>query len=310
MPRRVTHSSEDHAEDIFRKALAMHDAGINFALAFVKSTDGGSVRRAGAVMLIDEKGQSTGYVSGGCIDADVCAQALYAMQDGKTRVIRYGSGSPYIDLKLPCGNGIDICIIASPNIKVISYVLSQLDARQESHFYITQDGRLSLSKCHNSIQLYYTPKLRLRIGGRGHDAIALAHLAAASGLSVILQCPDREDLVRDLENVKMQHLVSFENIPEPQDDPFTAFALMFHDLEWETALLTQALKGPAFYVGALGSRKTHQSRCEILHSLGISENETNRIKAPIGLVPAMRDSSMLAISTLADIVSAYHKAYP
>tara|TARA_R110001606_G_scaffold262838_1_gene411448 strand:+ start:114 stop:380 length:267 start_codon:yes stop_codon:yes gene_type:complete len=81
---------------------------------------------------------------------------------------------------------------------------------------------------------------------------------------------------------------------------------MFHDVHWETALLKQALDGPAFFIGAVGSAKTHAKRCESLRQAGTSEHDIKRIRGPIGLVPSMRDASMLAISTLAEIVDAFH----
>jgi xanthine dehydrogenase accessory factor len=81
---------------------------------------------------------------------------------------------------------------------------------------------------------------------------------------------------------------------------------MMHDQDWEPALLTQALGGSAFYIGAVGSPHTHRKRCANLLACGIEPCDIDRIKGPIGLVPSMRDASMLAISTLAEIISAYH----
>lgn len=97
-------------------------------------------------------------------------------------------------------------------------------------------------------------------------------------------------------------------LPGLKDDAWTAFILMFHDGDWETSLLQQALSGPAFYIGAVGSPRTHKTRCEALVDAGSASHDIDRIHGPVGLVPSMRDASMLAISTLAEIVDAFHKA--
>ena len=300
---------EDHIEDIFNAAIDHNNHGKAFALIFVKATDGGSVRRPGAAMLVNEDGDSMGYISGGCIDADACAQAMSAIAENKNCQLRYGQGSPYLDLKLPCGNGIDVLILSSPDISVIHSALSSLHAREPITLYMSETEGLDLRPTSDSVKFTVTPKLRLRIAGRGHDAIALTRIATAAGLSVTLQCPDIEDLDTVPSNTIGQHLSSLTHIPVCEDDAFTAFALMFHDVDWEGALLQQALQGPAFFIGAVGSHKTHSKRSDMLLRLGISNAEIERINAPIGLINSMRDSSMLAISILAAIIEAFHEAH-
>jgi len=81
---------------------------------------------------------------------------------------------------------------------------------------------------------------------------------------------------------------------------------MMHDHDWEPALLAQALTGDAFYIGAVGSPHTHVKRAALLKASGLHDNDIARIKGPIGLVPSLRDASMLAVSTLAEIIEAFH----
>ena len=122
-----------------------------------------------------------------------------------------------------------------------------------------------------------------------------------------LQSPDREDLQNLAADIKTTHLISPSLVPEVQDDEWTAFSLMFHDTDWETALLKQALTGPAFYVGAVGSRRTHAIRSQALAESGLPQTHIDRIFAPIGVIPALRDASMIAISALAEIIGEYQK---
>jgi len=79
-----------------------------------------------------------------------------------------------------------------------------------------------------------------------------------------------------------------------------------HDHDWEPALLAQALAGDAFYIGAVGSPHTHVKRASLLKTSGLHADDIARIKGPIGLVPSLRDASMLAVSTLAEIIEVFH----
>jgi xanthine dehydrogenase accessory factor len=110
---------------------------------------------------------------------------------------------------------------------------------------------------------------------------------------------------RNLPGVQARRLSVPGDRPPADDDPWTAFVLMFHDHEWEEGLLEDALAGPAFYVGALGGRKTHANRRERLIKKGIAREQVERVRGPIGLVASLRSSGMVAVSTLAEIVQVF-----
>jgi xanthine dehydrogenase accessory factor len=101
---------------------------------------------------------------------------------------------------------------------------------------------------------------------------------------------------------KTQHLIDPSNPPLTADDARTAFVCLFHDHDWEAALLQQALAGPAFYIGAMGSKRTHHTRCQTLAELGVSPQGIARINGPIGLIGSQRDARLLALSILAEIL--------
>ena len=93
--------------------------------------------------------------------------------------------------------------------------------------------------------------------------------------------------------------------PTPdQLDADTAVALLFHDIDRELPMLDAALAAPVFYIGALGSRRTHVKRCEALRAHGHDDAALARIKAPIGIFDKARDSHALALSVVADIAAA------
>ncbi|HCV71891.1 MAG TPA: hypothetical protein DHE23_11245, partial [Agrobacterium sp.] len=90
---------------------------------------------------------------------------------------------------------------------------------------------------------------------------------------------------------------------------YTAVVLLHHDLDAEQAVLQAALRSPAFYIGALGSTRTHRRRVDFLVSSGFSRADTDRIRAPIGLFGPTRDANSLALSILADIAASRLSLY-
>lgn len=288
----------EHPEDVLTQWLTWHAAG-GAALVIVTGTEGGAVRSPGALMAVSSSGAIAGYISGGCIDADVALQAENALRDGKPRRLRYGAGSPFTDLPLPCGGSIDVAILPQADAAALKTVRDSLAARQPAQLALEEAGGLVAD---------YVPKLRVRIAGRGADCLALARVSRAAGISTHLQLRDGEDVsAAEAEGLgPVTPLETPADIPPADDDPWTAFVLMFHDRDWEGPLLKQALDGPAFYMGAVGSRRTHARRCEDLQKSGAAAVQIRRVRGPIGTIASMRDASMLAVSVLSEIVGAYH----
>ncbi|MCH2456549.1 MAG: NTP transferase domain-containing protein [Henriciella sp.] len=288
----------EHPEDVLSQWLDWHEAS-RVALVVVTGIEGGAVRAPGALMAVREDGAMAGYISGGCIDSDVALQAQNALRAGKAKQLRYGAGSPFTDLPLPCGGAIEVTIIPDADLIQIKAVRDQLSAREAAQLNLEALG---------DFRPLYVPKPRLRIAGRGADCLALARVAVAAGLDIRLQLRDGEDVAAAAAQgfADVTALETPSDIPTANDDEWTAFILMFHDTHWEGPLLKQALEGPAFYIGAVGSRKTHARRTEALKVDGIDEVAVARIRGPIGLIPSMRDASMLAISVLAEVVASYH----
>ena len=288
----------EHPQDVLQQWLSWRRDG-SVALAVISDTVGGSVRSEGALMAVAANGQRCGYVSGGCIDADVALQAQEALAGRRTVELKYGVGSPFIDMPLPCGGAIELKIFPDPDENLIRACHDRLLSRMPATLPLQGLSRAPA----------YFPKLRVRIAGRGADALALARLVRASGYDLVLQLRDGNDTE---EALKMglgpaQALQSTGGLPPLDDDEWTAFVLMFHDPDWETALLHQAIGGKAFYIGAVGSPRTQAQRRERLLAETNDMAVIDRIRGPVGLVPSMRDASMLAISALAEIIEAYRE---
>src|SRR5690606_286748 len=142
---------------------------------------------------------------------------------------RFGSGSELIDFRLPCGSGLDVLIDPSPDRMACRAATERLDAREAASLGLPA-GDLQ--------ERWYIPALRLQFFGAGPEPGALASLAAAAG--VVCDIQSKDALGRGRPPVDLSA------------GRWTAVVLLFHDHEWEQALLEWALATPAFYIGAQG----------------------------------------------------------
>ena len=301
----------EHAQDVLARLQSWMDAGSDVALIVIMETQGGAVRAPGALLAVTET-DSIGYISGGCIDEDVKLQARQAIVDRKPRALRYGQGSPFVDLPLPCGGAIEVLVLPRPNPGVISQALERLMRREALLLAVSCSLGVSIFEADRPVAsdefiFHYAPKLRVRIAGRGADALALASIVDGAGYDTHLQLLDTDDIeaaqAAGLRSV--QPLSTPSELTSTYDDAWTAFVLLFHDQDWEVPLLQQALAGPAFYIGAVGSQRTHERRVRALIEAETNAADIDRIHGPIGLVSSLRDASMLAVSTLAEIIECF-----
>lgn len=210
-------------------------AAEGMALALITGVEGPSYRPLGAAMAIAEAGETWGSLSSGCIERDVVIHARQALADGQVRALRYGAGSPFRDLVLPCGGGLDVLILPAPDRTALAEAQAQLQARRPA---LLQLGPLVLD-----IQ----PQLRVLAFGKGPELRLFSALAGAAGYPVESFSPDDETLAGLDRGQRMIGRAWPEGL---RADARTAVALFFHDHDWEPALLQAALASPALYVGA------------------------------------------------------------
>lgn len=104
--------------------------GLRATLVTLVGIEGSSPRRLGAQMAVAEDGNAAGHISGGCLEGALIAEAQVAMRERVNRLTRYGKGSKYIDIVLPCGSAFDIYFDQDPPCSVIERACAELEARR------------------------------------------------------------------------------------------------------------------------------------------------------------------------------------
>ncbi|SDE77661.1 XdhC family protein [Limimaricola pyoseonensis] len=240
-------------------------------LAMLTGIDGSFYRPLGAVMSFPDGAAPVGQLSSGCIEGDLALQAAAVRRSGRPRTLRYGKGSEFIDIRLPCGSGIDVMLQPVDPGPALDAPLADLEARRQTRLRL--DG-LPVLPLH--------PDPRMLVAGEGPEAATFVDLARTAGFPA-----ERVD-----------------RIDPAAIDRFTAVVLFFHDHDREPDLLSAALESPAFWIGAQGSRRAQARRRAALAAAGFGAVALDRLRGPIGLIPGTRDPRALAVSVLAEIVEA------
>ena len=275
-------ASDDDTEALF--ACAEHGG----ALCTVTAIDGSWSRRLGAQLAVLPDGSTRGSLADGCLEKALASEAAAG---GPPRVLRYGQGSPYLDIRLPCGSGIEVMVDPAPDRAALAAATETLLARQPADLAIGDT-------LHGPFVRRYLPKLRLAVLGSGPEVAALVRLARAQGVECLVAGPSDE--------AGVDHSIGLGQAPHLAVDAWTAIPVLFHDHEWERGILPWALGTPAFYIGAQGGRGARETRQAMLEELGLG-TAAHRVRSPVGLFAHARTPSVLALSILAEIVAEYEQ---
>jgi xanthine dehydrogenase accessory factor len=300
--------------DVLAFAEAELAAGRPAALITIVSLDGPFSRPLGAQLAVAGDKRFAGSISGGCLEQALTEEAQIAMREGTNRVLRYGRGSPYLDVRLPCGGGIDLHVDASPDRALLQRAISLGRARKPfSLAFNSTSARSSLRLVEDPAEArdgefvrQYQPRLRIVLAGRGWEIVAMSQMAQTANVELVVasQEPATLEFCKPYAD-QLIRLTTPASAPALPFDSHTAVACLFHEHEWEAPLLLDALRSPAFYVGALGSRQTHQRRVDTLRQLGAGPDDIARLTGPIGLF-ASHDPRSLAVSALAEIIKVWN----
>ena len=306
--------------EVFRFIAEAQTRGERTALVTIIDVTGASTRNPGAHLAVSETGAFAGSLSGGCIERAVAGEAIDAIMEGVPRTVRFGQGSPYIDIRLPCGGGVDLLCTPIGDASNGRQLVTHLEARcpltlglsltAPGIAILDEPANRALTVQKDLVLVGHVPPLRLAIFGNGAAVIKLAELAGACEAIAEVYSPDERIVAASLElGAPAKLLKTLTGGPYPELDRWTAVVVLFHDHDWEPAYIAHALASEAFYVGAMGSNRTHAARCGMLRQMGIAEVDIARIVAPIGLIPSMRDPETLAVSILAQVVAEFDRRH-
>lgn len=313
-------------------ALAWHRTGKGAALATVVETWGSAPRQAGSQLAISGESDMAGSVSGGCVEGAVVTEALEALQDRKPRLLTFGvNDETAFAAGLACGGTIRMLVEpvgegaeALPEALLADLVAARSDRRAVALVTRPEGWTRALLGAGNDAAVdarlksdrsgmeedgrfiaVHNPPLRLIVVGAVHIAQPLLIIARACGYAPSLIDPrgafgsetrfPGEIILDDWPDEALAAL---------QPDARTAIVTLTHDPKLDDPAIHYALRSPAFYLGCLGSKKTHAKRLDRLAEAGFTAEEIARIHAPVGLDIGARTPAEIAVSIMAQITEA------
>ncbi len=303
--------------DVLKTALAWTEAGRRATLGTVVRTWGSAPRPIGAMMAIRDDGQVIGSVSGGCIEDDLIAQ----VKDGKLAAklpesVRYGVAADQArQFGLPCGGTVEMVLEPLTPLSDIRGLLADLEAHKivkrtlDLETAITRRadavGADVLSFDGKTLVTIHGPRYRLLIVGAGQLSKYLATMAIPLDYQVTV-CDPRDEYQEqwsDLPQVTMSKEMPDDLVIAMNLDRNSALVALTHDPKLDDLALMEALKSPAFYVGALGSKANNDKRRTRLLDFDVSIDEIKKLRGPVGLDIGAKTPSEIAISILAEMTA-------
>ncbi|MCE8516646.1 XdhC family protein [Ruegeria pomeroyi] len=312
----------DNAPEI---ALAWHRQGLGAALATVVETWGSAPRRVGAQLAIGGDGRIEGSVSGGCVEGAVIVEALEALEDGEARLLEFGvSDEDAFAVGLACGGTIRVLVEPVGSVLPEPMLAELVDARaaRQALAYVVdtargtralvRDGyrermrmdRSGFEEDGRTFVAVHNPPLRLIVVGAVHIAQALVPMARIAGYDPVVIDP-REAFASDARfpGETILHDWPDEAVSKLGLDARTALVLLTHDPKLDDPALEAALAADVFYIGALGSTRTHAKRVARMHEAGFTDAQIGRIHGPVGLDIGAAGPAEIAVAILAQMTA-------
>ena len=302
--------------EVLKTCAAWIAGGRRCELVTVIKTWGSSPRPVGATLAICDDGTVVGSVSGGCIEDDLIEHVrTHGIVRVRPEIVSYGiSADEAHRFGLPCGGTIELAI---EPLHAGSGV-AELLARLERHELIERrldlnSGAVSLHAAapgavlvldDDRLTTQHGPRWRLLIIGASQLSRFVAQIATAMDYHVIV-CDPREDYRGgwNVPGVPLSHAMPDDLVLELQLDSRSAVLALTHDPKLDDLALMEALKSPAFYVGAIGSRANNAKRRERLLQFDVAPEQLARLHGPVGLYIGSKTPAEIAISILAELTA-------
>lgn len=282
--RRPNVSAIEPSDDLRARMFALADAGKPFALATIVTAEGGP-RAAGAQLVVTHDA-TMGFLSDGCVDADVALHGREVLASGEPKLLVYGKGSPWLDMRLPCGSRMEVLVERiTPDDDALTR-LKVLTAERRPAWWHSDGKYRTVDSAHDfggnayRVDKRYDPVPRLHVIGSDGFALEIARLGCAIGWEIIRR--DRLDLA----------IV----------DAWTSVAFATHHVDAAAHDITAALQSAAAYVGVLGSKRRLP---ELLDALSgqVAPELLDKLRAPIGLAIGARSPTEIAVAVIAEMLA-------
>lgn len=290
-------------KDIWTTIKQWDAEGRKMALATVAKTWGSSPRPVGSHLIIDQDGHMQGSVSGGCIDSVVVASAKKTIETGKGEYLIFEVATDRAwEVGLSCGGEVHILMEPLNDIdKKTAYLLNDdCDVKE-----IISETEMPDGKFFSHI---YKPPLELIMVGAVHISQSLVKMAEILNINVTLIDPRTAyasterfpgvDFITDWPDEALEDMTISSS---------TAIVTLSHDPKLDDPALELAIRSKAFYVAALGSKKTHKDRVARLQEKGFTEQEIARIHGPAGLDIGSLEPAEIALSILSQLIAIHRK---
>lgn len=295
----------DEARPALGRALRAGPA----VLATITALHGGGPRSPGTQMVLG-CGVLDGYLSGGCIEADLAVHARACLGDGVARTLVYGQGSPWADISLPCGARLEVFLEAiSPDDPAAQALVASSTTRAPVWWASDGSQRACLNAPPSPIDQSwpllrpYAPIPRLLVFGSDPIALAISQLAIQAGFQTHLarvRGPSAPPPIAGLSYHRLEPDAVFTALGGL--DAWTYVAVCGHEAGRDHAALVAALSGEAAYVGLLGARRRLAPRLEALRRAGVEETALASLRAPIGLDLGGKAPFEVAIAVMAEMI--------
>lgn len=300
-------------------------AGQSALLVTVVRTWGSSPRPVGSIMALRQDGAVLGSVSGGCIEDDLIARysrpASVSPDDalprqGPPQFAKYGvTADEAHRFGLPCGGTLELLLEFDPDAQRLAELVQALDGGQLMHRQVRlSDGQVQLEQAGQPAALRldeqqlvntFGPEYRMLIIGAGQMSEYLATMAGFNGFDVTV-CDPREEYRSgwSVPTAKLVTTMPDDTVAEFAPDARTCVVALTHDPKLDDLALLQALDTPAFYIGAIGSRRNNAERRQrLIEHFEQTEASLARLRGPIGIYIGSKTPAEIAVSVMAEVLA-------
>lgn len=300
---------------VLRQARDWFHAGHGVWLVTVVETWGSAPRPPGALLCLRSDGLVVGSVSGGCVEDDLIVRVRTGERVARPSLVTYGiTKEEAARFGLPCGGNLRLLQEPLRDAQWIDDIL----ARTARHELVARTLRLDTGAVTlepaargetfafdgTRLRALFGPRWRLLIVGAGQLSRVLAQMALALDFEVVC-CDPREEyhLTWDVSGTTFSREMPDDLVLQLALDPHSAVVALTHDPKLDDMVLLEALKSPAFYIGALGSRGNTAARKQRLALFDLTAAEIERLHGPVGLDLGGRTPAEIAVSIAAEIVA-------